>query len=175
MTPTEFAVNTVNTFVQSQSIYAVGGRSVSLSACRLNETENEKGEKYSPIEKLTEKINELSVAFINKLDPDKTFASLPFKSSSDEKKIHEKLKQKSSTLEQLRRALLFSQWRAQTFLFEQAIDVKDFAICLERECSFYGENLDDIAKICNEIAHYAKTCIISHSNTGVDYQYSSGL
>src|SRR5215204_298642 len=183
ISPDCFAVGIVEWYIQSQGVFAAGGRSVTLSACRLDEyTDSDKKYhdehhgKYVPIEMLADKINELGKLLLEKLDPDKVFKKVyDAVGKTEEKTLFDQFYEKSDALELLRRALVFSQWNAQSFLFDQNIDIIDFCFWLESECRFYGARFDEIRDVCEKIRYYAERCVITRLSRGTDYQQAQGI
>ena len=162
----------VDKFIDFSQNYNVGGRSVSISACDLNEIEN-----------LRTSINGLAKQFNTMLN-----ASL----DKDKSKITDAdiILQKK-----LKNLIHNSHYYSQTVMFEQSVDVLDFVQTLSADCKsalkeldFYsGEkpkdtafrgfigNVEKIIKACSEISESVDKYVLAYGNSGAAYQFSSGV
>jgi Clostripain family len=78
--------------------------------------------------------------------------------------------------EDLKRAILFSHWECQGYLFEQNIDLKDFCRSLQKGVTrFDKDDKSGIIKACDEIAKSVYDCIIMCGFSGSKYQHSNGI
>lgn len=134
----DLAVKIIEVYLNQEKGFEIGGRSVTMSACRLNyekqEGQEDKANDHSsssPIVKLVEKINELSKILYDELQLTKIF-KLP--EDEPEEGFVNFVAKKYLKWEQLKKILLSSQWNAQTLLFDQSVDIGDFCERLKDEC-----------------------------------------
>ncbi len=204
-TPEEFAKNVLEVFKQNQKGFELGGRSTTLSACRLGKVRLPDGKVTIPLENLEAEISKLSELLFDNLSTAEIFNPKPDAEAVSDEKIFETFIQRFIAREQLKRVLLSSQWNSQTLLFEQAIDIKDFCEQLSMECDetiaqlnlptmrehledwlggAWNDNNDstslyhDIREQCQHIIAEFDNCLIDINggvSTGSDFRFANGL
>lgn len=82
----------------------------------------------------------------------------------------------TSVQKKIESAILSAHWRCQTFLFDQCVDIADFASELKSAILEFGNTglLEKITKACDLTANSVEWCTKSQS-IGAEYQWSHGL
>lgn len=183
-----YAKDFVKQFIRFHADYAVGGRSVDLSACDLT--------KIEPVVKgigelaglLREEFNALPKGFRENFNDDEKRAD------------YTDFQLKTLVCEKLKKALLNAHWSSQTYLFDQAVDAGDFCANLRSECRqvreemavFDGKTLDKFAperengrvlfskleqieNACGKTLEALDEFVLKSSYTGSEYQFSQGV
>lgn len=158
----ELATGFVHSFIDEQSKYAIGGRSVDMAAWDM-----------SGVQPVAETINTLAVKLNNSLWlADKVEAE-----SLTDKDI--------LVFQVLKKALLQAHYDCQTYMREQCVDLKDFCQKLIIECIFaeslassLGEEISvfsDIKKECQNVIEKIQECVLLSGFVGQEYQFSNGI
>lgn len=173
LTTQTFAKLIVDKFINFSENYNIGGRSVNISACDLNQSEN-----------LREAVNQLAVEFNEIL-------SAPIKPQNDAEK--EECNINALMIEKLKNLIQTSHYYSQTFLYEQAVDLSDFVKALSSNCDlaekeielFCGEKIktetfnklsDRLTKIkakCGNVNAEVDKYVLASGSSGSEYQFSS--
>ncbi len=144
-------------FIEQQKRMALGGRSVDIAAWDLDEV--------TPI---AEEVSKLALLFKERLYlVDKIQNNLL---TDDDIFVFQHLK----------KIILQSHYDSQTYMKEQAIDLKDFCQRLIIECKFMetgrlGEVFSTIKENCKRIIPLIEACIIRAGFSGEEYQFSNGI
>lgn len=184
----EYARDFVSQFIKFHGEYAVGGRSVDLSACDL-----------TAIDQVALSVGVLGDVLRNEFPP------LPKDNRKDFGDDDEKAEYKNPQTgllvrEYLKKAILGTHWDAQTYLFDQAIDVADFSRNLLEQCHqireeiavfndepletyepesengrIVFERLGAVETACGNVLDAVDEFVIKSSYTGSEYQFSNGV
>lgn len=170
-----FAKSVVNEFVEFSKDYNVGGRSVNISACDLTKAKD-----------LRKSINSLAAAFNEILT-----APIEISDETDKRTAQEN----ALLIERLKSLIHKSHYYSQTFMYEQAVDVADFANSLASNCELSKKEieflcgrrpdthvadvmyrkLDNIRKKSVKVCEAVERYIFAHGMCGAEYQFSSGV
>jgi hypothetical protein len=175
LTTQTFAKLIVEKFTDFSENYNVGGRSVNISACDLTRAED-----------LRKSVNRLAAAFNKILDAPIT----PVKEEEkDEYRVNALIIEKLKTLIQT------SHYYSQTFLYEQGVDLADFATTLSSNCDLAEKEIElfcggkpktaaarklsgklaDIKTKCAAVAAEVDRYVLANGLSGSEYQFSSGV
>lgn len=138
--------------------YSFGGRSTDISACDLTKLED-----------LVTDMEPLPVAFLISL----LLALLDLFEHPDK---FDFLNHK------IIRAFINSHWKSQTFMHDQAVDLRDFCEILGNSCRTFVEPTGDpflelVARQCFSLVDSmkAKKVVIKGATTGIDYHFATGI
>ena len=174
-TAEEYAANFVSQYVAANYDYTFGGRSVDLSALNL-----------ARVESLVKQLANLADRL--RLDFEPVEKSPQIDWEDDDKVSDNDATTRQTIKELLKRAILHAHWNAQTFMYEQAIDVRDFCEILAAECDYFLDalsagktdknpllvRLKTISQACQKVISETNNFVIKSCWAGADFQYSTG-
>lgn len=155
----------VYAFVKYQRKVAIGGRSVDISAWDLDK-----------IEDLAAKVGELGSLLLWLLGLDRLLTDRKAR------------KEEAILFRNLKAALLSSHNRCQSYMHEQAVDLRDFCehlmfecLQLERQMEYYDRPAKIVKQYrivrekCKEVLDAAEECILLSGFSGDEFQFSRGI
>jgi len=152
----------VRAFVDQQAEYAIGGRSVDMAAWDLD-----------VIYDLADKVGDLGDALLNGFAEPLLTANEPLPQND------------AIVFNHVKSAILQSRVNCQTYMHEQAVDLKDFCQFLMAECytssielekgGHNPKKLDNIVEVCGQIITEINNTILAGGFVGDAYQFSNGI
>lgn len=156
--PETLATNIVKSFVDYYDDFAtVADNSADLSACRLRDN------KGDYMQKIKKEIDGLAAALSKQIRIIKDNNGDPVAETGPESEFA--------------KALIFAHWYAQTYHFDQYVDIQDFCDILVRNLPRRGD-YDAIRNKCRSLTAAVRKCVIGidkRNYAGPLYQYSHGL
>ncbi len=171
----KFAASIVDKFIDYSKDYNIGGRSVNISACDLSKTED----LWSGVNDLAETFNEILNA--------------PIEFTKDAEKGN--AQENALLIERLKNLVHKSHYYSQTFMYEQAVDISDFANTISSNCELVKKEIEllcgqkpdtqiadllnrklaEIKEKCKNVTAQVNQYVFAHGMCGAEYQFSSGV